>query len=255
MASLHEGNISLSIFGLTDVGAVRSNNEDSIDWNEEQGLAILADGMGGHNAGEVASKLAVDTVKHSLSAVLGSSINTDELKAGISQAMLRANAVVFEHAMSNTGCNGMGTTLVVVSYHAEHLVCGNIGDSRVYRYRENELTQLTRDHSLVSEWVERGFMTKEEAEKSQQKNIITRAVGLQNEVESDLYEFDVQAGDMYLLCSDGLTDVVNDNAIQQALVQSKDEISKMPRKLVDMALDAGGPDNISVIVVSVEHSS
>lgn len=248
-----EGDYSVHIYGITDVGVVRQNNEDAIAFEPSQGVAILADGMGGHNAGEVASHLAVETVQRSLTN--GTSHNGTEALAyaeELEAAVHKANTAVYERSKLIADCSGMGTTLVVACFHRDQLHFANVGDSRLYLYRGGALSQLTRDHSLVAEMVERGFMSAEEAISSPQKNIITRAVGLQPEVEVDIYQQSLQVGDLYLLCSDGLTDVVDIQGIHDCIEDNIADIEALARQLVDQALDAGGPDNISVIVVQLQ---
>ena len=241
----------MQITGLTDPGLVRDNNEDAIDWVGEQGLLILADGMGGHNAGEVASQLAVETCKHSMSAALPDVQTDDAMTLALAHAVSQANIAVYESSLHNTGQHGMGTTLVLACIQQRQLQFANVGDSRLYRYRDGELEQLSKDHSLVAEWVEKGFISAEEARKSDQKNIITRAVGLNADVEVDFYEFELSDGDLCLLCTDGLTDVVEDGTISTLIEQHYDDLDNLPRALIKSAKQAGGPDNISVIVAKL----
>jgi protein phosphatase len=245
-----EQEYSVRISGITDVGAVRQNNEDAIAYQANQGLAILADGMGGHNAGEVASQLAVETVERLLLDAIGNDApDYDEL---LTDAVNRANSAVYERSKLVADCNGMGTTLVVACFDGDQAHIANVGDSRLYLYRDSGLSQLTRDHSLVAEMVDKGFMSPEEARESPQKNIITRAIGLQSGVEVDLYEQGLRPGDLYLLCSDGLSDVVEEDAIQGCIEENISDIDALSQQLVDKALQAGGPDNISVIIVQLQ---
>jgi serine/threonine protein phosphatase PrpC len=245
-----EQDFSVHISGITDVGVVRQNNEDAIAYDPAQGLAILADGMGGHNAGEVASQLAVETVGQRLLDILGD--DAPDYAEALTAAVRQANSSVYERSKLIADCNGMGTTLVVACFHAGQAHIANVGDSRLYLYRGGEMSQLTRDHSLVADMVEKGFMSAEEARESPQKNIITRAVGLQAEVDVDIYQQALQAGDLYLLCSDGLSDVVDDRAILDCIEDNIADIDALSRQLVDKARQAGGPDNISVIVVQLQ---
>jgi serine/threonine protein phosphatase PrpC len=244
-----EREFSVHISGITDVGAVRQNNEDAIAFEPAHGLAILADGMGGHNAGEVASHLAVETVERRLLQAIGE--DAPDYAELLTDAVHQANTAVYERSKLIADCNGMGTTLVVACFDTDQAHIANVGDSRLYLYRGGELNQLTRDHSLVAEMVEKGFMSAEEARESPQKNIITRAVGLQAEVEVDIYQHPLQAGDLCLLCSDGLSDVVDDQGILGCIEENISDIDALSRQLVDKALQAGGPDNISVIVVQL----
>lgn len=239
------------ITGLTDTGQVRETNEDAIDWVAEQGLLILADGMGGHNAGEVASQLAVEACKHSMLAELPELEAGETMAAALQRAVARANLSVYESACSNPGQRGMGTTLVLACLQGDNLQFANVGDSRLYRFNADGLQQLSRDHSLIAEWVEKGLMSAEDARNADQKNIITRAVGLEAEVEIDLYQQHLAPGDICLLCSDGLSDVVDDETIAELLTQHADDLNGLPQRLVDSANQAGGPDNISVILVKL----
>lgn len=241
---------SVRISGITNVGAVRQNNEDAIAYHRDEGLVILADGMGGHNAGEVASQMAVEAVEQLLvKARDGSEMDYHEV---LTDAVQKANTAVYERSKLVADCNGMGTTLVVVCFDGEQAHIANVGDSRLYLYRDGILLQLTRDHSLVADLMDKGFLSPEEARESPQKNIITRAIGLDDEVKVDIYEQGLQAGDLFLLCSDGLSDVVDDKTIQACIDDNLSDIDVLTSQLVDKALQAGGPDNISVIAVQLQ---
>lgn len=241
----------MRITGLTDPGLVRDNNEDAIDWVAEHGLLLLADGMGGHNAGEVASHLAVEACKHSMTAALPELQDSEAMAAALQRAVAQANLSVYESACTNPGQRGMGTTLVLACIQGDYLQFANVGDSRLYRFNNNGLQQLSRDHSLIAEWVDKGLMSAEDARNSDQKNIITRAIGLAADVEIDLFQQQLEPGDICLLCSDGLTDVVDDESITELLIQHSDDLDGLPQRLVDSAKQAGGPDNISVILVQL----
>ncbi|MBD3670766.1 MAG: Stp1/IreP family PP2C-type Ser/Thr phosphatase [Gammaproteobacteria bacterium] len=247
---MNEAASPLRIHGITDVGVVRDNNEDAIAYDEPRGFAILADGMGGHNAGEVASQLTVKTVEAMLNDAMRGGESPDDVPDLINTAVQQANMAVYERSKLIADCKGMGTTVVVACVEDETLHIANVGDSRLYLYRENTLHQVTRDHSLVADMVEKGFLSPEEAQNSNQKNIITRAIGLQAEIEVDLYQQPMNQGDMFLLCSDGLSDVVNDAQIQASLeAEELDDLEALSQQLVKQALQAGGPDNISVILM------
>lgn len=236
--------------GLTHQGMVRINNEDSISTLDDLGVAILADGMGGHQAGEVASSMAVEMVKQFFTEMMG---NTSS--APIGEQMLEsvelANTAVFELSQQRPECAGMGTTLVVSAFIDGKIFTAHVGDSRLYRLRENKLEQITQDHSVVQELVSRGFMSQEEANNSMNKNLVTKALGIEASVEADLNEQEYRAGDLYLLCSDGLSDVVADSEIEQSLLANPGNIEATAKVLVDQANTAGGPDNISVVLVGV----
>lgn len=223
--------------GKTDKGIVRNNNEDY--FYAKDNLLIVADGMGGHNAGEVASKLAVDTVVFALENA------GKDYGASIMQAIKEANEKVYSLATGEH--EGMGTTLDICICDSGKLYLGHVGDSRVYVIRKNEAIRITEDHSYVELLVQKGEITKEEAKNYPMKNMITRAIGVNKEVEGDYYEFSLEAGDKVLLCTDGLSNMVSDEEIVYIVSGSKsaDEAVDM---LVERANISGGKDNITVIV-------
>ena len=228
----------------TDVGRMRKNNEDS--YLSSQPVAAVADGMGGHSAGEVASAIAIEEL-----AALGSrgpweneTAATDDLK----QAILRANRRIRETAAGDRKLNGMGTTLVALLEDGDMVHVANVGDSRGYLLRQGELSQVTVDHSLVQELVDDGRLSPEDAERHPQRSVITRALGIDPEVEFDLFTYKLQVGDRLLLCSDGLSDVVEPAQIRKVLLRIP-SAQRAARELVTVANEQGGPDNITVIVV------
>ena len=228
----------------TDVGRMRKNNEDS--YLSSQPVAAVADGMGGHSAGEVASAIAIEEL-----AALGSrgpweneTAATDDLK----QAILRANRRIREMAAGDRKLLGMGTTLVALLEDGDMVHVANVGDSRGYLLRQGELSQVTVDHSLVQELVDDGRLSPEDAERHPQRSVITRALGIDPEVEFDLFTYKLQIGDRLLLCSDGLSDVVEPSQIRNVLLRVRNS-HQAARKLVTVANEQGGPDNITVIVV------
>jgi serine/threonine protein phosphatase PrpC len=228
----------------TDVGRMRKNNEDS--YLSAQPVAAVADGMGGHSAGEVASAIAIEEL-----AALGKrgpweneTAATDDLKA----AILRANRRIREMAASDRKLDGMGTTLVALLEDGDLVHLANVGDSRGYLLRQGELSQVTVDHSLVQELVDDGRLTPEDAERHPQRSVITRALGIEPEVEFDLFTYKLQVGDRLLLCSDGLSDVVEPTQIRNVLLRVRNP-RQAAQRLVKVANEQGGPDNITVIVV------
>ena len=234
----------------TDVGRMRKNNEDS--YLSSKPVAAVADGMGGHSAGEVASAIAIEEL-----AALGSrgpweneTAATDDLK----QAILRANRRIREMAASDHKLNGMGTTLVALLEDGDMVHVANVGDSRGYLLRQGELSQVTVDHSLVQELVDDGRLSPEDAERHPQRSVITRALGIDPEVEFDLFTYKLQVGDRLLLCSDGLSDVVGTTQIRNVLLRVRSP-QKAARQLVTVANEQGGPDNITVIVVDAVDES
>jgi PPM family protein phosphatase len=246
---------ALEVATATHPGMVRSHNEDSIAAEAEIGLAVLADGMGGYNAGEVASGIAVELIRTEVKKAL-SNKNPEDLDSGSAEQLLtehsgRANAAIFHASQSQPQYSGMGTTLVVALWHDNQISVGHIGDSRLYRLRGGKLDQVTRDHSLLQEQIDSGMITKEQARHSQNKNLVTRAVGIDPEVETEVHSYPVQAGDVYLMCSDGLNDMVTDEDIEATLSSLSANLPLAAQQLVQQACDNGGRDNVSVILVRV----
>ena len=253
---------SIEMASATHTGMVRAHNEDSIGTDAAVGLAVLADGMGGYNAGEVASGIAVALIsKETRETVLRippyetDSETGDMMAARILRTVIaKANASIYQAANSQPQYAGMGTTLVVALLCDDRICVAHIGDSRLYRLRDGGLEQLTRDHSLLQEQIDSGMITKEMARRSQNKNLVTRAVGIEPDVEADVSTFDVSEGDMFLLCSDGLNDMVEDEDIHLTLTSLSSNLSLAATQLVQMANDNGGRDNISVILIRVKRS-
>jgi PPM family protein phosphatase len=245
--------------GITDQGLVRDHNEDSISYDAELGLLVLADGMGGHKGGEIASAIAIDTILKELRKELPE-IKTGNIddKTGyslesmaIEAAIKTANTNIFEAANSNIKYEGMGTTIVVLLFYNNRLTVAHVGDSRLYRMRDQTLEQMTRDHTLLQELIDRGFYTKKEARESLNKNLITRAVGVNATVDVDLLEEAALPGDLFLLCSDGLTDMITDDLIEDIQLNYKDDLQKMNMELIKQAKDHGGKDNVSAMLAQV----
>lgn len=244
---------ALDIYGLTDEGLVREHNEDYISWNMGSGLVILADGMGGHNAGEVASELAVNSVTEALEEVLSPDIKDAckmDFKEVVHEAVIFANDEINQHAKTHPECSGMGTTIVMTLFHNDKVILASVGDSRIYRFRKGELKQVTTDHSLVQEMIDNGYMSEEEAIKSTNRNLITRALGIAEEVDVDVAEHEIEIDDIYLLCSDGLSDMITDDKIFSTLVKSRQDLERASKDLVELAKEHGGHDNVSVILVA-----
>ena len=251
---MNEKSIKIDAFGLTDVGLVREHNEDSIDWDTERGMFILADGMGGHNAGEVASALAIESIKHALYDVLTPEIISSEIvdyNDAMYEAITYANTEIFEQALENTEYAGMGTTLVMSLIQNDKALIANVGDSRMYVNNAGKITQLTTDHSLVQEMVDNGYLSEEEAYSAVSRNLITRALGISEEVDIDLIEHEIQPGDVFLLCSDGLSDLVPDEEISAILNKHAGSLNEAATELVATANARGGKDNISVILMTM----
>jgi protein phosphatase len=248
---------TLYMAGQTDTGRAREHNEDAISWDLERGLALLADGMGGHNAGDVASRMTLDSLNDTLLAALDKPLRLRPNK-GVSRhaTLLRrainyANTAVFEFAAANPECKGMGTTLVAALLYDDKVVVAHVGDSRLYRLRSGELMQITADHSLVRELLDKGAITAEEAEDNPYSHVITQAVGIRARLTPEVQEMNAEPGDVYLLCSDGLTDLVDDALIGETLQAASGNWSRAAQHLVDLANQRGGHDNISVLLVAV----
>ncbi len=230
----------------SDQGRVRTSNEDACVADGTGGFFIVADGMGGHAAGEIASRITASTVEEVVSGGAG---NHDEMDALLQIAVKLANARVFETQRVQPECRGMGSTLTVLAFRGGRYFVAQVGDSRAYLLRDGVLRQLTQDHSLVWPLFESGVISKDDISRHPQKNLITRSIGTHSEVEADLQAGDAKEGDIYLVCSDGLTDVLTDREILEILsikTQSPQDISDM---LVSAANSGGGPDNVTVVVV------
>ncbi len=241
----------------TDIGLVRSHNEDAIRICPELGLAVLADGMGGYNAGEVASQMSVDIVceqiiqKHASTWLprLPWQISTPE--KWINDAITQANAQVIDVAGKNPDNFGMGTTIVVAMSHYDKLVIGHVGDSRVYRFRDDFIELITKDHSVLQSQIDAGLISEAEALYSPIKNLITRAVGSSDDIEVEIHDYQMKQGDVYLLCSDGLSDMLDHLHMQQVLRDQVQDLEMCCKTLVYMANRNGGVDNISVVLIRV----
>lgn len=238
----------LKTFSVTNIGRKRKLNQDYVYTSEKPvgqlpNLFIVADGMGGHNAGDYASKLAVTTMVEKI-------IESQESEpAGIlGQAIDRANAAVWESAAANPELEGMGTTVVAAACYGDTLHVANVGDSRLYVIDGHEIRQITKDHSWVEEMVRRGGIGREEARNHPDKNIITRAVGTEDTVKADFFSVQLKEGDLILMCTDGLTNMLEDEEIRMILNGARDIVEKA-EELVRRANENGGRDNISVILI------
>jgi serine/threonine protein phosphatase PrpC len=244
---------------LTDVGRVRDHNEDAISALPEAGLWVLADGMGGYNAGEVASGIAVKTVVD-LVAEACKSAKRNEVEPGsglrrqtiaLRDAIIRANKIINQTAQTQPQCEGMGTTLVACLFYDNRVSIAHVGDSRLYRLRGAKFEQITMDHSLLQELVDRGFYSPEEAQRSTNRNYVTRALGVEPSVDVEVQEVEVQRGDYFLLCSDGLPDMVEDEDIHLTISTFDSDIATIGEQLIKLTNDNGGRDNVSVVLVHV----
>ncbi len=252
---------TLTMAGLTDAGRVRPDNEDCISFHPEIGLAVLADGMGGHLAGEVASRMAVDVMSRYC---IDAFANDARPKAGkgcgtyerhtLHAAIEAANTAIYEMARHTPEYAGMGATVVTALIQNDKLCVAHVGDSRMYRLRDGKLELLTQDHSVVQELLNRGLVTPEQARESISKNLVTRALGVDATVQADVNVLSTQPNDLYLPCSDGLNDILTDPEIQELLSIANGDLDDSVRRLVETANAAGGPDNISVILARTTGS-
>jgi len=252
-----KGDIEIEFGASSDVGRVRENNEDSFRVAPEINLFVLSDGMGGQSSGEIASRLASETViAHCREAAENPALpfvgtmteGASEFGSRLASAFNLANHAVHQAAESNPALRGMGTTLVAVVFTDERVSVAHVGDSRVYRLRNGRLELLTQDHSFIAEQVRQGHMTEQEAQNSNLQNVLLRAIGVDEEVEVDLNEELFANDDVLLLCSDGLTKELSDAQITSVLANVEDA-DTAARRLVKLANDAGGNDNITVIVL------
>ena len=252
----------LSCVGVSDAGRVREHNEDTIGTDADIGLVVLADGMGGYKAGEVASGIAVRTVMSLVKeAVEREDLARPDAASGLSRpgillrdSIHRANKLIYQTARTQSHCEGMGTTVVAGLFFDDRLTIAHVGDSRLYRLRGTELAQVTRDHSLMHELVARGFYTPQQAQRAAAKNYVTRALGVEATVEVDVEDVAVEPDDVYLLCSDGLSDMVEHEDIQLTMNTFGANLPTLARQLVLLGNDNGGRDNISVVLVRVLES-
>jgi PPM family protein phosphatase len=249
----------LRFVGLTDTGKVREHNEDTIAFDADIGLLVLADGMGGYNAGEVASGIAVKTIVNLVrEQVEREDMNMQDRDSGLSRptiilrdAIHRANKIIYQTARTQPQCEGMGTTVVAALFFDNKITIAHVGDSRLYRQRSDKLEQVTMDHSLLQELVDRGFYSAEEAQRAANKNYVTRALGVEPNVEVEIQEVPVQKGDSYMLCSDGLSDMVEDEDIHLTINTFSDNLDTVAKQLIQLANDNGGRDNVSVVMAHV----
>ena len=252
----------INVVRCSDTGRVREHNEDAVVTDLDIGLVILADGMGGYNAGEVAAELAANTVTKLMreAASRSSRGETDQESGlmrqsiGLRNAVARANKIIWQTAQTQPNCQGMGTTLAACMFFDDRVSIAHVGDSRVYRLRNDRFEQLTLDHSLLQELVDRGFYSREEALRSTNKNYVTRALGVESVVEVEVQEETVEVGDIYLVCSDGLTDMVEDEDIHLTISTFSANLQTVAEQLIGLANENGGRDNVTVALAEVNGS-
>jgi protein phosphatase len=252
----------LECVALTDTGKVREHNEDTIGVDGDIGLLVLADGMGGYNAGEVASGIAVKTIVNLVrEAVAREDLEGADKDSGLARpsiilrdAIYRANKIIHQTSKTQPQCEGMGTTVVACLFYDNRVSIAHVGDSRLYRLRAERFEQVTMDHSLLQELVDRGFYSAEEAQRATNKNYVTRALGVEPNVEVEINEQPVQKGDYYVLCSDGLSDMVEDDDIHLTISTFGANLDSVAKQLTQLANDNGGRDNVSVVMAHVLDS-
>ena len=242
--------MELTYASRSDVGMIRAGNEDSVhaDATPQRGIFVVADGMGGHAAGEVASAMAVQIITRELGARTTASL--DAAEAALREAIRAANRAIFDRTLSESEKQGMGTTVSVLILLAGHYLIGQVGDSRIYRWRDGQLEQLTKDHSYVQEQVDAGYLTPAQARAHPYSNVITRCVGATPDLQADTYRGELQAGDLFLVASDGLTGMVEDDRLHE-IIASKLSPGRLVDALIHEANGHGGLDNITAIVVQV----
>jgi protein phosphatase len=236
----------------------REHNEDHIQFDQELGIAVLADGMGGHQAGEIAAHMAVDAVMGKLQSLFQGettkALSSSQLSEFVSNTISHSNNLIYQASEALEERKGMGTTLVTAVIRGSKMIAGHVGDSRLYLFRNRALSRITRDHSLVQDLVDKGFYTEEEAKIASVGHIVTRALGTRAEVEVDTVQQDLEPNDLLLLCSDGLSDMVPDWRIEEVLVERRTSLEATAKHLVELANLSGGKDNISVILMQVQAS-
>lgn len=249
---------ALEMVVRTDPGKIRPHNEDAVFADPSSGLVILADGMGGYNAGEVASGMAATTLAQNLVPILNSPplqsaapVDAAFIEQCLFDEISAVNMQILTASESEAQYAGMGTTLVAACFYDNRMCVAHLGDSRLYRLRAGHFEQLTRDHSLLQEQLDGGIITPEEARHAQNKNLLTRALGVEPAVEVEIHDYGMAPGDIVLLCSDGLNDMIDDEDMAQTLHEAGGNLSQAADELVRMANDNGGRDNISVILVRV----
>lgn len=241
----------------SDPGRIRENNEDSLAFDAPSGVAVLADGMGGYNAGEIASAMAVTYIRAELAHWLqgeGKFAPDDEVRRTVVQCVAKANLSIYNAAMGNPQFSGMGTTVVAAVFDDRRVILAHVGDSRAYVLRDGRFVQLTRDHSLLQEQLDAGLLTPEQAKVATHKNLVTRALGVEPTVQVDVQQHLVHEGDLFLLCSDGLTDMVDDIEVQ-AVLSGNNALQDRANALVRQANSAGGRDNISALLIQAKAKS
>jgi len=235
----------MRVAGVTDIGLHRKRNEDHYYIDADRGIYLVCDGMGGHKGGDVASHMAVETVRRSLSWNC-----FDDIVPSLLNAVKLANKAVYDKGQADESLYEMGTTLTAAVIYDENMVIAHVGDSSLFLYQAGKLRKITRDHTLAEQMLTDGLLKQEDIQSNVYNHVLTRAVGVEDHVEVDIYQQEISKGDWILLCTDGLTDLVNDNEICE-LFGSANDPQEIARALVDLALGRGGYDNITIVLLSV----
>lgn len=250
---------ALEIVSETHPGMIRSHNEDSVAYDADCGLVVLADGMGGYNAGEVASGITVSVMLSEIKNTFENDglatrdVNGEDMAVALLRDNVqKANASIYQAAQSQPQYSGMGTTVVAGLFYDNRLAAAHVGDSRMYRLRGEKFEPITRDHSFLQEQIDSGIISEGDARTSRNRNLVTRAVGIDPEVNTEVHVHDVEVGDIYLLCSDGLNDMVEDSDIGSTLQMLQSNLRLAANQLIQMANDNGGRDNVSLILIKVK---
>lgn len=244
--------MKVECYGISDIGLARLNNEDAFAYLPNERFFVLADGMGGHNAGEVAAQMTVDELCRRVKEANSLDLSPSAWKEQIRDAIFEANLKVYQNSEKHAEHRGMGTTVCLALLCDHKILIGHVGDSRIYRLRQQRLTCLTQDHSLKGELIARGELDEELADSFPRKNVITRAIGTQLTVDPELQPLEVKSGDLYLLCSDGLSDPLNDTVIADQLDKAS-SLKNAIENLIFAAKKAGGGDNITLLAFKVTY--
>lgn len=254
MSALPGNGLKLEMVGVTDKGLLRERNEDFIRLIPEQGIAILADGMGGHLAGDIASRMAVEVIAEELlKQSVGSIEQSEALRVSLVKALEKANTAIRQASIDQPECRGMGAT-VAACVVSNQVVLSHLGDSRIYIFHDNTLSLLTEDHTLAQRYVNQGLLNAEQARNWSGRSLLLKGLGIDPVIAPDTQINSLAENCIYLLCSDGLTDVVSDESISQTLRATTDNLEDSARELIALANDRGGPDNISVILIRAKSS-
>lgn len=238
--------IHIEASGDTHIGKVREHNEDALLVSMEKALFIVADGLGGHAAGEVASHMAVDVIQDH---ILASYDSIEKLREDIVRAIKEANRIIFEESRRDMTKRGMGTTVVVAKIEDHKALIGHVGDSRAYHIRDKSMIQLTVDHTIVEEYVRMGLLSRKDALYHPYRHVLSRSVGTAGAVDVDIVEVEIEEGDIFLLCTDGLTNMLTDEEILNTIIAFLPDTEKITHALIGKANERGGIDNITVIII------